>query len=168
MSSHLTMVTNPCSDFSCASTWIFEIASSSNDDEWGILVTDAFISYGVQSRLTKIGHPNRAYCSNKFASGCCLALHLGNTRPCNFPLMNPYGPVNPSSNRRQSWANAVSDMFFHQCCGTLSRFVVGCTAAANALDLRFFSGSRRVESARPNGVLNSMLGIADGRSDLNQ
>ena len=31
-SSHLTMVSNPCADFSCASTWIYEIESSYNDD----------------------------------------------------------------------------------------------------------------------------------------
>ena len=85
MSSHLTMVENPCADFSYASTWICENLSSSNDDEWGPLVTDASISYGFQSCPTKTGHPTCAYCSNKFAAGCCLALHLGNMRPRNFP-----------------------------------------------------------------------------------
>ena len=33
MSSHLTMVANPCADFSCSLAWIFEIVSSSNVDE---------------------------------------------------------------------------------------------------------------------------------------
>ena len=36
----------------------------------------------------------------------------------------------------------VADLFSHQCRRTLSRFGVGCTAAANALDSRFFSGLR--------------------------
>ena len=138
MSSHLTMVANPCADFSRASTWICEIASSSNSYEWGILFTAASISYGVQSRPTKTGHPTHVYCSNKFAAGCRLAFHLGNTIPCNFPLMTPSGPVNSSSNRRRSSSNAVADLFFHQCCVMLSRFGFGCTAAANALNSRFF------------------------------
>ena len=60
------------------------------------------------------------------------------TRPRNFSSMTPSGPVNSSSNRRRSSANAVSDLFSQQCCGTLSRFGVGCTAAVNALDSRFF------------------------------
>ena len=138
MSSHRTMVANPCAAFSRALTWICEIESSSNADEWGKLVTADSISSEVQSCPTKTGHLTRAYCSNKLAAGCRLALNLGNLRPRNFPLMNPYGPVNYLSNRRQSSANAIADLFTNQCHGTLSRFGVGCTAAANTLDLRFF------------------------------
>ena len=111
---------------------------SSNDDKWGPLVTASSISYGVQSRPTETRHPTCAYCSNKFAAGCRLALHLGNMRPRNFPSMTPSGPVNSSSNLRWSSANAVADLFFHQCCRTLSRFGVGCTAGASALGLHFF------------------------------
>ena len=51
--------------------------------------------------------------------------------------MTPSGPVNFSNNQRRSLANAVSDMFFHQCCGTLYCFGGGCIAAANALVLLF-------------------------------
>ena len=61
MLSHLTMVANPCSDFSRSSTCIFVITLSSNADEWGTLVTDASLSSGVQSRPIKTGHPTRAY-----------------------------------------------------------------------------------------------------------
>ena len=138
MSSNLTMVVNPCAAFPHASNWICEIASSSNADEWGTLFTDASILSGVQSRPTETGHPARAYCSNKFAAGCRLTLHLENTRPRNFPSMTPPGPFKSSSNRRWSSANAVADLFSHQYRGTLSRFGVVCTAAANALNLRFF------------------------------
>ena len=52
--------------------------------------------------------------------------------------MNPYGRVNSSSNHCRSSSNAVAYLFYHQCCGTLSLFGVDCTAAANALDSRFF------------------------------
>ena len=52
--------------------------------------------------------------------------------------MTTSGPVNSSSNCRQSSANAVADLFSHQCHGTLSCFGVGYTAAAKAIDLRFF------------------------------
>ena len=137
MSSHPTMVANCCPAFSRASTWICEIASSSNADEWGPLVTADSISSGFHSRPNDTRHPTRAYCSNRFSAGCRLALHLGNIKPRNCPSMNPSGPVNSSSNRRQSSSNIVADLFFHQCSGTLSRFCVGCTAAANALDSRF-------------------------------
>ena len=132
----------------------------------GPLVTAASISYGVQSRPTKTGHLTRAYCSNKFSALCRLVLYLENTRPRNFPWITPSGPVKSSSNRRRSSANSVTDQFFHQCRETLSRFGVGCTAAVNVLDSRFFYGWRQVESARPTCVLNSMLGTADGWSDL--
>ena len=47
ISSRLTMVENPCAVFSRASTWIFNIVSYSNADEWEPLVTAAFISSGV-------------------------------------------------------------------------------------------------------------------------
>ena len=165
MSSHLTMIANPCAAFSRASTCIFEIASSSNADEWGTLVTAAPITSGFQSRPTETGHPTRAYCIKTFAAGCHLTLHLGNTRPHNFPSMTPSGTVKSPSNCRRSSANAVADLFLHQCRGTLYFFGAGCTATANALNSRFFSGLRRVKSARPTCVLNSMLGIADWRSD---
>ena len=111
--SHLTVFANPCADFPCASTWICEIASSFNADEWGPLVTDAYISSGVQSRPTDTRHPARTYCSNKFAARCRLALHIRKTRPRNFPRMTPSDPVNSSSNRRWSSANALADLFFH-------------------------------------------------------
>ena len=165
MLSHRIMFANPFADFPCASTYIFEIALSSNTDEWGTLVTAAPISSGVQSRPTKTGHPTRAYFSNKFATGCRLALHLGNTRRRNFPDMTPSLPVYSLSNRHWSSTNAVAELFSHQYCRTLSRLSVGCTAAANTLDSRFFSGSLRVESAHPNRVLNLVLVIADGRYD---
>ena len=42
-SSQLTMVANLCANFSCASTWICEIVSSSNADEWEPLVTASSI-----------------------------------------------------------------------------------------------------------------------------
>ena len=122
ISSHLTMVENPCADFSCALTWICAISYSSDPDEWRHLVTAASVSSGFQSRPTETWHPTRAYCSNKFSAGCCLALHLGNMRPRNFSYMTSSGPVNSSSNRRCSSVNAVADLFSHQCCGTLSRF----------------------------------------------
>ena len=166
MSSHLTIVANPCAAFPRASTWICEIASFSNADEWGLLVTAAFILYVVQSRPTKTRHPTRAYCSKKISAGYHLALYLRNTRPRNFPSMTPSRPVNSSRTCCRSSYNAAADLFSHQFSGTLSRFGVGCTAAANALDSRFLSGSRRVESARLIRVLNSMLVISDGRSDL--
>ena len=51
--------------------------------------------------------------------------------------MNTSGTVNSSSNHCWSSVNAVADLFYHQCRGTLSRFGVGCTAAANALDSHF-------------------------------
>ena len=98
MSSHLTIVAKPFADFSRVSSWIYEIASSSNADEWVLLVTAASISSGVQSRPTETGHPTRTYRSNKFSARCRLALHLGNTRPRNFPSMTPSGPVNSLSN----------------------------------------------------------------------
>ena len=138
MSSHLTMVANPCDAFYHGLTWICEIESSSNVDDWGPLVTAASISSGVQSRPTETGHTTRAYCSNKFSARYRLTLHLGNMRPHNFSSMNPSGPVNSSSNRLWSSANAFADPSFHQCCGTLSRFGVVCTASANALDSRCF------------------------------
>ena len=115
MSYHLTMVANPCAAFYRDLTWICEIASSYNADKWGPLVTAAYKSSGAQSRPTETRRPTRAYCSNKFAAGCCLALRLVNTRPRKFPSMNPYGPVNSLSNRRWSSANAVSNLFSHQC-----------------------------------------------------
>ena len=52
--------------------------------------------------------------------------------------MTPSGPGHSPSNRRQSSANTVTDMFFHQCIGTMSYFVVGCTAATNTLNSRFY------------------------------
>ena len=79
------MVANPWADFSRDSTRICEIASSSNADEWGPLVTAASVSSGIQLSPTESGNPARAYCSNKFAAGCCLALHLGKTIPRKFP-----------------------------------------------------------------------------------
>ena len=137
MSSHLTMVASPYADFFCALAWIIEISSPSNDYEWGSLVTSASISSGVQSRPTETGHLTHAYCSKKIASGCCLILHLRNTKPFNFSLMTPFVLVNSSSNRRRLSANTVSDLFSCQYRGTLSLFGVGCTTAANALDSRF-------------------------------
>ena len=137
MSSRLTMVANPCANVSRASTWICEIASYSNVDEWGRLVTSASILSGDQSHPTETRHPTCTYCGNKFATECFLALHLGNTRPCNFPSMTPSGPVNYLSNLCRSSVNAVADLFFHQCCKTLSPFGVGCAAATNTLDLCF-------------------------------
>ena len=99
VSSNLTMVEKPHAAFCRALTWICEVASYFNADEWGILFTAASILSVSQSRPTKTGHTTRAYYSNKCSSGCCLALHLGNTRPRNFPLMNTSGPVNSPSNR---------------------------------------------------------------------
>ena len=61
MSSHLTMVANPCAAFSRASNWICEIVLSSNANEWGPLVTAVSISSGVQSLPTNTGHPTCAY-----------------------------------------------------------------------------------------------------------
>ena len=151
MSSHLSTVAIPCDAFSCASTWVFEISSSYNADEWGPLVTAASISSGGQLRPTETRHPTRVYRSNKFASGCCLALHIENTIPRNFPSMTPPVPVNPSNNFRQSSSNAVSDLFSHQCCGTLSQFGVGCTAC------KFYSGWCQFDIARPTRVLNLVL-----------
>ena len=52
--------------------------------------------------------------------------------------MTPSGPVNYLSNRRQSSANTIDELFTHQCHGPLSRFGVGCTAATNTPDLRVF------------------------------
>ena len=122
MSSHLTIVGKTCAAFYRDSTWICVIASYSNANDWGTLVTAASISSGVQSCPTETGHPTRAYCSNKFSSGWRLALHLGNTIPHNFPPMTSYRLVNSSSNHRRSSANAVAGMFIHQCRVTLSRF----------------------------------------------
>ena len=137
MSSHLKMVTNPCATFYRASTWICEIASSYNANEWGALVTTDSISSGAQLRPTKTGHPTCAYCSNKLASECCLALHLENTIPCKFLSMTPSFRVNSSSIRCRSSANTVADLIFRQCCGKMSYFGVGCTDYANALNSRF-------------------------------
>ena len=106
-------------------------------DEWGPLVLAASISSGVQSCPTDTGHLTRAYLSNKYSAGCRLTLHIANTRPCKFPSMTPSGRVNFFSNHRWSSSNAVSDLFSHQCHRTLSRFGVGCTAAANMLDSQF-------------------------------
>ena len=131
------MVAKPCADFYRASTWICEIETSSNADEWGPLVSTVSISSGFQSRPTETRHLTRSYCSNKFAAGCRLAFHLENMRPCNFPSMTPSGPVNSMINLYQSSSNAVPDLFFHQCRGRLYRFSVGCAVAANTLDLRF-------------------------------
>ena len=137
MSSHLTIVSNPCDDFSCVLTWIIAISSYYNTEEWGTLVTAASTSFRLQLRPTNTRHPTRAYCSNKFSFGCCLALHLGNTRPCNFPLMTTSVTVNCSSNCHWSSTNTVDYLFFHQCRGTISLFGIGCTAAADALDSHF-------------------------------
>ena len=137
MLSQFAMVANPCADFSRALTWICEIALHYNANKWGPLVTAAYISSGSQLRPTETGYPTHAYFSNKFDAGYILALHLENIRPHNFPLMTPSVPVNSSSNWRWSSANAIADLFFHQCCWTLSSFGVGCTAVANALNLRF-------------------------------
>ena len=168
MSSHLTMVANPCATFSRASTWICEISSSSNADEWGTLVTAASISSGVQLLLTETGHPTRAYCSNKFAAGCRLPLHIGNTRPRNFPLMTPSGPVNSSSNaighQRMPLLNCFSTNFAEYCPVLVLYVQLPPTRSTHTV----FSGWRQVESACLTGVLNSVLGIADGRSDLSQ
>ena len=86
------MVANRCADFTRASNWICEIASSSNYDQCGPLATSASIYSGVQFRTTETGHPTSAYFSNKFRAWCCFALHLGNTRPHNFPSMATSGP----------------------------------------------------------------------------
>ena len=137
MSSHLTMVAKYCAAFTHASTWICEIASYSNADEWGPLITAAYISSGVQLRPTETGHPTHAYCSNKFSTRCQLALHLGNTRPRNFLSLTKSSPVNSSSNLSWSLENTVDHLYFHQCHGTLSCFNVGCTATANSLDSHF-------------------------------
>ena len=137
MSSHLTIFSNPCADFSCALTCICEVESSSNADEFGTLVTAASISSGVLLHQTDTRHPTCAYCSIKFAAGCCLALYLENTRPHYFPSMTPSEPVNYSSNRRWSSANSVADLFFYKCLGMVSCFSVGCTVAAAPLKLRF-------------------------------
>ena len=122
MSHHITMVEDTCADFSRSVTWIFEIASSSNADEWVPLFTAASISYGVQLHPTNTGLLTCAYCSNKFAARCRLALHLVNTIPSDFPVMTPSGPVNSLLNRRWSSSNAVSDLSFRQCRRTLSHF----------------------------------------------
>ena len=132
------MVANLSALFSNASTWIFEIASSTNSDEWEPLGTAASMSSGVQSLPTMTGHPICAYYSNKFAARCRLDLHLGNTRPRKFPSMTLYGTVNPSSNCRWSSYNAVADLFSDKCRRTLSCFGVFCTDSANVLDSRFF------------------------------
>ena len=88
------------------------------------------------------------------------------TRPRNFLSMTPSGPDNSLVNHRWLSANAIADLFFHQCRRTLSRFGVGCTSADHALELRFFSGWLRIEIARLTRVLNSVLIIVDGRSEL--
>ena len=82
--------------------------------------------------------------------------------------MTPSGPVNSSINIGWSSGKAVDDLFSHQSRRNLSRFGVGCTSAANALDSRFLSGSLWVECARLTRVLNSVVGIADVQSDLSQ
>ena len=74
---------------------IIEITLSSNSDEWGPLVTAVSISSGVQALPSETVHTTHAYCSNKFAAGCRLAPHLVNTSARDFPLMNPFGLVNP-------------------------------------------------------------------------
>ena len=51
--------------------------------------------------------------------------------------MTPFVPVNSSSNWCRSSANAVANLFYHQSCGTLSRFGVGFTVAAYSFDSRF-------------------------------
>ena len=112
MLSHPTIVENPCASFPRASTWICEIASSFNVDEWENLVISASISYGFQSRPTNNGHPTHAYCNNKFAARFCLDLHIGNAISPNFPSTTPSVPVNSLSNRRRSSANSVADLFF--------------------------------------------------------
>ena len=97
----------------------------------------AFSSSGFQLCPIETRHLTRGYTSNKFATGCRLALHLGNTIPRNFQSMTPSGPVISLSNRRRSSANAVDDLFSHQCCGTLSHFGVGCAATANTFKSLF-------------------------------
>ena len=113
MSSHHKIVANPCADFPRASTWISATASYYNAKKWGTFVTADSISSGVQSRPTETGHLTRAYCSNKLAARCWVALRILNKRPCKFPSMTPSGPVKSSSNRRRSSANAVAEMFFY-------------------------------------------------------
>ena len=166
MSSHLTIVTNPCAAFTIATTWICEIASCSKSDEWGTLVTPVSISSGVESRPTKIGHPTRAYYSNKFSAGCRLALHLGDKRPRHFQLMNTSSPVISLINHRWSSDNDVVHLFFTNVAECYPVLVLSVQMLPMLLTSAFLSGSLQVESARPTRVLNSMLGIADGRSDL--
>ena len=168
MLSYLTMVANPYAAFSRVLNWTFETTSSSNTDEWGTLVTAASISSGFQLRTTETGHPICAYCSNKFAAGCCLALYLGNTRPRNFLLMTPSGSVISSGNRRLSSSNAVADLFSRNVTERCPVFVLAVQLPPTRSTCAFSSVLRRFESARPTRVLNLVLRILDGRSNLSR
>ena len=160
MPPHLTMVANTCAAFShfCASSY--------NADEWRPLVTDDSILSGVHLRPTETRHPNCAYGSNKFAAGCRLAIHLGNTIPRNFPSMTPSVPVNSSSNRRPSSSSAIADLFCTNIAEHCPVLVLAVQLPPTRSTWAFFSGWHQIESARPNLVLHSVLGIVYGRSDL--